>query len=121
MIASVSPLILKNLTKDTLLASEVEVAKTLAQRGKGLLGRSGLAQGHCLWILKCRSIHTFFMKFRIDVIFVNEKLVVTAVKKNLPKWRLAWGGFFADSCFEFNGLSLNDSMVEKGDHLYVGN
>lgn len=116
-----SSLPLKNLTKEQTLAESVEVAKSFEDRARGLLGRQGLPQGHCLWIDPCRSIHTFFMKFTIDVIFVDQKLKVTAVKRNIPKWRLAWGGLKAKSCFEFNAHSLNEFQVEKGDILYVGN
>lgn len=114
-------LILKNLTKEQTLAKHVEVAQTLEARAKGLLGRKTLPDDHCLWIIPCPSIHTFFMQFAIDVIFVDTQLKVTAVKKNIPKWRLAWGGFKANSCFEFKAHSLTDHQIEKGDILYVGN
>lgn len=121
MILAQDKLTLKNLTKELVLASSVEVAETLESRARGLLGRESIETDYCLWIHKCRSIHTFFMKFNIDVIFVDKKLKVTSVKININKWRLAWGGFFADSCFEFKALSLSNEDVQKGDILYVGN
>lgn len=119
--SSLTTLKLKNTSKNVVLAEHVELAQTFEERARGLLGRKTLPQDHCLWIHQCRSIHTFFMQFKIDVIFVDRNLKVTAVKKNLPKWCLAWGGFSADSCFEFKGLSVSDQHVEKGDILYVGN
>lgn len=112
---------LMNTTKNITLARHVEVAESFEARARGLLGRSTLPDQHCLWIHQCRSIHTFFMKFNIDVIFVDKNLKVTAVKKNLPKWCLSWGGFKAASCFEFKAFSVSDLQVEKGDILYVGN
>ncbi len=114
-------LVLKNTSKNLTLASHVEVASTIEERARGLLGRDTLPDKYCLWIHRCRSIHTFFMKFRIDVIFVDQNLKVTAVKKNLPKWCLTWGGLRAKSCFEFKAFSITELQVEKGDILYVGN
>jgi len=55
---------------------------------KGLLGKKELPQGEALWIKPCFSVHTFFMKFPIDVIFLNKKTQVIAAVRNLKPNRM---------------------------------
>ena len=62
---------IKNLTKNTILAEQVRVADTFFSRLKGLLGSSGLPAGAALVIRPCNSVHTFGMRYPIDVIFVD--------------------------------------------------
>lgn len=111
---------LKNLTQKEILADRVEQANGLFARMKGLLGRSSLDQNHTLWIANCNSIHTFFMRFSIDVIFVNKHLVVKAVYKNITPGHFIFPIWGASSVFEFSSGSLKDNTIKKGDQLYVG-
>ncbi len=67
----------RNLTKNTILADRADIADTSATRNKGLLKHTGLAEGEGLWIVPCEGVHSFFMKFAIDVVFINKKRVVT--------------------------------------------
>lgn len=110
--------ILFNITKNTKVSDHVEVAKTFAERSKGLLGRKGLDSTHCLWIHRCGSVHTFFMKFAIDVLYVNQNLQVTQVHRDIKPWRLSWGGLESRSCFEFQAGALTQDL-EIGDFLRV--
>ena len=55
----------------TTVASAVEIADTSATRRRGLLGRDGLDPSAALIIVPCSSVHTFFMRFAIDVVFVD--------------------------------------------------
>ncbi len=66
-----------NKTKNTILAEEAYIADTVFSRVKGLLGKQSLDEGSALIIKPCNSIHTFFMRFPIDVFFVdrNNKIV----------------------------------------------
>jgi len=77
-----------NLRTHKELATEVKVADTLFTRMKGLLGRKELPFGEALWIKPCFSVHTFFMKFPIDVIFLNKKNQVIASVSNLSPNRM---------------------------------
>ena len=58
---------------------------------RGLLGRHGLDPGAGLLIRKTGSIHTFFMRFPIDAVFLDKKMVVRRVVAEIPPFRLAWG------------------------------
>jgi uncharacterized membrane protein (UPF0127 family) len=77
-----------NITKNVVLADRVEVANTPFKRLKGLLGRKRLDVGEGLIISPCSSIHTFFMRFPIDVIFLNKNNQVVAMANSLPSARL---------------------------------
>ena len=64
------------------------------------------------------SIHTFFMRFTIDVLYVDQSLKVTCIHRNIKPWRLSWGKFNSDSCFEFQSPALTQH-VRIGDFLRV--
>ncbi len=67
-----------------------EVAASFRARSKGLLGRSGLAEGEGLLITKTSSIHTFFMRFAMDAVFLDRDLRVRAVVPAMRPSRIAW-------------------------------
>ena len=102
-----------------ILASHVLVANTSWSRVKGLLGRSSLSPSEVLWIKPCNSIHTFFMKFSIDVIFVDRKLRVKKVIRNLAPGRMPWPVWSAHTVFEFAAGALGNCKIEEGDQLHV--
>jgi len=56
---------------------------------RGLLGRDGLDEGEGLLIKPCGSVHTFFMGFPIDVVFLDRELSVVAVRPEVRPWRTA--------------------------------
>lgn len=67
------------------LAARVKVADSFFLRLKGLLGAGSLSQGEGLWIVPCKAVHTFGMRFPIDVIFLDsEQRVVVAISGLLP-------------------------------------
>ena len=111
---------LLNASKNKVLAERLKVASNFPDRMKGLLGKKSLAKEEALWIKQCNSIHTFFMQFNIDVVFVDKSLVVKKVLYNLPPWRLILPVWRADSVVEFVGGKLNSKDVEIGDQLNVG-
>jgi len=101
------------------LLENLEVANTLWSRTKGLLGRSQLPANEALWILRCNTIHTFFMRFPIDVVFLNRKMVVTSVMKNVRPGRLVMPDFRASSVIEFSGGFLESHPLNVGEKLHV--
>lgn len=80
----------------TVLGVDAEVAETFAQRAKGLIGRRGLKPGTGLLITRCNCIHTFFMKFPIDAVFLDREGKVVKTVRGIPPWRpWVWGGWRA--------------------------
>lgn len=67
----------------------VLVARSFLQRTRGLLGRGPLAADEALLIDPCWSVHTFGMGFAIDVVFIDARGTVLAVRETLAPWRVA--------------------------------
>ncbi len=65
------------------------VADTPFTRMKGLLGRDGLEQGEGLLLRPASSVHTWFMRFPIDVVFLDRELVVVGIADEVEPWRAA--------------------------------
>ena len=79
----------RNLTSGRVLVSRLEAAFDSATRKKGLLGRDRLEPGAGLVIAPCGGIHTCFMRFPIDVVFVARDGRVVKVRADVKPWRLA--------------------------------
>ena len=80
--------------------THLEVADTFWKRAIGLMGRKKLAAGWGFLILRCNSIHTCFMRFPIDAIFLDQDYRVVKVVRGVKPWRMAWGGRQAKSVME---------------------
>jgi uncharacterized protein len=78
-----------------------------------------LPANEALWILRCNSIHTFFMKFPIDVVFLNRKMEVTKVLMNVKPGRLVMPDWRASSVIEFSGGFLESHPLTIGEKLNV--
>lgn len=99
------------------LADKAFVADSLWMRMKGLLGRSTLPDGEALVFPRCRSIHTYGMRFPIDAIFVDHSWRIVALKRALGPWRVvlpvlnAWGVVeVAHGTIDRIGLSVGDRL-----------
>ena len=82
------PLVARNLDTGSVIAHHVSVAATRSARRTGLLNHSSLTEGEALWILPCRGVHTFQMRFAIDLIALNESGVIVDLVSNLKPWRI---------------------------------
>jgi hypothetical protein len=78
-----------NRTRGTVLAKFAEVAGTSARRTRGLLGRDGLAQDEGLWIVPCESVHTFGMRFAIDLVYLDREHRIRKIRHNVGPWRMS--------------------------------
>ena len=79
-----------NVARGVALATELEIATSFAARSKGLLGRRGLRADTGMLIDPCPSVHTWFMLFPIDVVFLDKHNRVVGLKRNLKPFRMAW-------------------------------
>jgi uncharacterized membrane protein (UPF0127 family) len=75
-----------NLTRDRAVATRAELARSFLARGRGLMGRAALPEGYALIIYPESSIHMFFMKIAIDVLFVDKRDRVVALRERLAPW-----------------------------------
>src|SRR3954471_8125920 len=107
---------LRHTGSNRILASHTEVALTRVDRHRGLLGRDHLAVGHGLLLAPCFSIHTGFMQFAIDVIFVSRDGRVMKTCPDVPAWRMkvGWGAY---ATVELPAGTLAHNPVIRGDRL----
>ena len=106
----------RNGTRGTSLGDSVEVADTSARRSVGLLKHSALAPGEGLWIVPCEGIHTFFMKFAIDVVYIDRKRRVRKLIRALKPWRISFC-LPAHSVLELAPGAIESSQTQRGDQL----
>ena len=107
-----------NLTRQTVLADCLEVADHGASRRKGLLGRSGLPAGEGLWIVPCEAVHTFGMKFPIDLVYLNRNKRVKKVRSGVAPWRLS-ACLAAHSVLELASGTIHRTQTRPGDTLEI--
>lgn len=110
-----------NKSKNILITKNVNLAQSFWARGKGLLGRDQLGVDEGLWIRPCNNIHTFFMKFAIDCVFLDKSLTVVRVSSDVKPWKIVGPIWRASSVIEFPSGFASLNNIEVGDQLYVGN
>jgi len=109
---------LVNQRTGVIVASDVELADSAWQRLRGLLGRSGLPAGHGMRIRPSGSVHMMFMRFPIDVVFVNRDDEVVKTVRGLKPWRFS-GAMGAHTVFELSEGTLDRYEILRGDPLAV--
>ena len=111
-------LALMNARTGSVVADDVELAVTRNARRRGLLGRSGLAPFYALVLAPCAAVHTMFMRFAIDVIFVDREGRAVRIVPGLGPWRAAMT-VFAHAVIELPAGTLANREVAVGDPLYL--
>jgi uncharacterized membrane protein (UPF0127 family) len=107
-----------NESKQTVLGQRVAIARSFWQRGKGLMLRSGLPEGTGLVIDPCSSIHTFWMRFPIDVLYVDKDGTVLRADSAMKPWRI--GPLFVRHgryVIELPAGTIERSGTRPGDRL----
>jgi hypothetical protein len=108
-----------NRTRGTLLATRLEVAGSGKSRRKGLLGRAGLAPGDGLWIVPCESVHTFFMQFPIDLVYLDRNNRIRKLRSEVGPWRIS-ACLSAHSVIELPAGTIRATRAERGDMVEFG-
>ena len=106
----------RNITRDVLLGHSVAVAADSRTRRTGLLKHDRLAPGEGLWIAPCEAVHTFGMKFAIDVVYLSRSKKVLKVRKNMGKRRISLC-LRAYSVLELPAGVLDETGTAPGDQL----
>ena len=116
--AQPGPRQLRNATKNTVLATVVESAFSSSERRTGLLSRDSFEAGHALIIAPSNAIHTFFMKFAIDVVYFTRDGKVVKSRENLRPWRIS-AALRGYGVVELPAGTLASTPVNVGDRLVI--
>jgi len=108
-----------NLTRGSSLAEHCRVAASLRDRTVGLLATPSLPTGEGLLIERTQSIHMFFMRYPIDVVFVDRQAKVIRTVTGLRPWRVIWWARGARDCLELPVGAVEASGTVRGDQLAV--
>lgn len=117
--ATVFQMPIVNVTRQTTLAFNVEIADNPFKRMQGLLGRASLPQGNALVIPHCNSIHMLFMNFAIDVVFLDRGNKVVGLAKGIKPFEIS-GIFWKSSCaLELPVGTIEASRTQWGDEVLI--
>ena len=111
-----------NQTKGTMLCERLEIAETRAAQNKGLLGRDGL-EPRCGMLFDNQSLlpvmwmHMFFMRFAIDIVFVDKSDRVIRINHRLKPWRVSSMVFGARRALELEAGAAALASTAPGDVL----
>ncbi len=104
---------------NAVICEKAKIASSLVDRIVGLMFKSSIKNinGDGLLIDPCNSIHTFFMRFNLNVVFISQDNRVVKIIKNLKPWRMTFIYFGARKVLELSSESLNKIDLKKGDEL----
>jgi uncharacterized protein len=101
---------------DSIVCAETEVADTIWRRMRGLLGRASLPPGSGMLFRGESSIHSAFMRFRFDAVFMDRELRVVGLAERIPPWRVR-AARGARNILELAAGEISRTGVEIGDQL----
>ena len=107
----------RNETRGTVLAERATIAASPLARARGLLGRRELPPGDGLIIRPCNSVHSFFMAFPIDVIYVDREREVLAITRELRPNRIGPIVWRAHDVVEVPAGTAQATATQVGDRL----
>jgi uncharacterized membrane protein (UPF0127 family) len=110
-------MMVRNTDRDTVLGQAIEVADTAVRRVKGLLGRQCLEDGQGLLFRQCSSVHTLFMRFPIDILFIDKKGKVLRSRPNVRPFKFVAAPLRAQYALELPAGSIATSKTRVGDRL----
>lgn len=97
--------------------AHVEAMTSMTARARGLLGRSSLPPGNAALLVPCSSIHTWFMRFALDVAFLDGSLRVLRLCRNVQPFRMRWGADGSIATLEWSAGWLPPEKLTVGDCL----
>lgn len=105
-----------NESRQVSLGNRVRVASSFWDRFVGLLGKTVLREEEGLWLSPCRSIHTFFMRIPIDVLFLDRQGIVLYQRTLIP-WRLTPWKHSCEGVLELPQGTLRRTGTQPGDRV----
>ena len=110
---------IQNSTRSAAVAHQAEVARGMLRRGLGLMGRRGWASSDGLVLQGCNSIHTFFMRMPIDVVYLDKANKVLRADGAVKPWRVGPIVWKAKTVVELPAGTIERTGTKAGDLLQV--
>lgn len=111
--------IARDINTGLIMANRVTVASGRVERAVGLLGRNHLEVGEALWINPCHGVHTWFMRFSIDVVAMDADGVVVDAVSVLKPWRMRLPRPGACSVLELPAGTLLNAPAKIGHRIQI--
>jgi uncharacterized membrane protein (UPF0127 family) len=108
-----------DLNTGAIVADRVTVASRRLERAVGLLRRDHLDPGEALWITPCNGVHTWFMRFPIDVLALDANGVVVDVVSDMGPWRMRLPRPGSVSVIEFRAGTLANAGMKVGHRIKI--
>jgi uncharacterized membrane protein (UPF0127 family) len=105
---------------DKVLSKDILIAESIIDRLIGLMFREKIIGAEGLLIDPCRSIHTFFMRYSLDIIFLNSEYRIIKIIRDMKPWRMTWIYFRANKTLELPAGKF-PAELKEGDILVVKN
>jgi uncharacterized membrane protein (UPF0127 family) len=102
-----------------IVGSKIQLAESFMEKLIGLMGSKSMVQGAGMLLLNCSSIHTFWMRMPIDVLYLDSLLSVIAIDKSLKPSRIGSIRFSTKNVLELPAGTADQIGVEIGDRLFV--
>jgi uncharacterized protein len=109
--------LIKVLNQDRIIVQKCEIANTFFKRLKGLLGKKDFPENGGLYIPKCNSIHMFFMKFPIDVLFLDQNKKIVFLLEEFSPWKIKATVKKAIATLELPSGTIKKHSLKVGDTL----
>jgi uncharacterized protein len=110
-------MLISNKTRGTTLAGAATKAATFLARGRGLMLAQQLPEGGGLVIEPCNSIHMFFMRYPLDVVFVDKEGRVVFMYEGIKPWRVGRIVRGAKLAVELPEGAIAASNTQVGDEI----
>ena len=107
----------RNVDKGTTIATRAKMASSFLARFNGLMLKKGVAEGGGLLLTPSSSIHSFFMRFRFDALYLDREGRVTKVVSAMKPWRISFGGKGTRDTLELPAGAAERTGTEAGDLL----
>src|SRR5262249_36812472 len=97
------------------LSEQVVIANTFFKRLRGLMFRRRLSPDEALWLRPCNGVHTFWMLFAIDVIFLDREMRIVKLVENMRPFRVTMPNLAAKSVIEMSAHKISQAELNVGD------
>lgn len=108
-----------NQTRGEVLATDITLAKGLILQLKGAIGKKEFKEGEAIVFPLCNSIHTLFLKFPVDAVFLDSNGIVVGAVRNLKPWKSSSIYLAARIAIELPSGTLDETKTRIGDKIVI--